>query len=132
MTNKQEDTIPSKSERTWAVGNDVIMDIESLFPSDDIEKSRGRVTGVGDFKIGLDWKLKTDESRKNKWSRAIDLTITCEAIDFLTDDYEQNIEHIKKFIRNKLVDFEAEHNVSYLNSPPREKWVITTKDLIET
>lgn len=87
----------------------------------------------GDYKLTIHWKLHTDESRPNKYSKTIVITIPQELIeDFQSypDDLQESaLEKIGQHIQSSLKAFDPDHNSPRGKLEPVVNWDIAIDKL---
>jgi DNA-directed RNA polymerase subunit M/transcription elongation factor TFIIS len=87
-----------------------------------------KMTLNDDLIFAIDWPLNTDQNRPNKRSRIINLIIAYEAIEDCRD-FNIAERNLKRFIQEKLIYFNPEHEHSKYMSQPVQEWVVTTSTL---
>jgi hypothetical protein len=92
------------------------------------------VPGVEAVNIGVSWKLNDDPDRPNKRSKTISICVSHEAAqDFeaaSTADHGGAYRRVAEFLAAKLAAFDPQHNVPKHESPPVERWVISSAVLL--
>jgi hypothetical protein len=98
--------------------------IRPLFPS-NAKFTPGPYPGGCCLWVG--WKLKNDPARPNKPSRKIRIIVAHEAIEDYRDKdraaQRQADERLKEFVRERVRDFNPEHESPRYQTPPIEDWV---------
>jgi hypothetical protein len=88
------------------------------------------IPGIGEFTVGVSWKLNDDPERPNKRSKTISICVSDEAAeDFETAsavDQGAAYGRVAAFLSKKLATFDPQHNVPRHVPPPVERWVITS------
>lgn len=91
------------------------------------------IQATGGFSVGVSWKLNDDPERPNKMSKTISITVSSEAAEDFASALGQNqqeaYQRVNAFLSQKLANFDPNHDVPKYESPPVEKWVITTNVL---
>ena len=98
--------------------------IRPLFP----KNARIEVTGGADVVLRIDWKLGTDPLRPHKRSRMIRVIIPEEAIGACTD-FKKAGSRFRKLIEDRLATFRPDHSTPKCGTPPREEWIVTSRDV---
>ncbi len=86
-----------------------------------------------DLCFSISWKLNNrDSERPNKRSKKLQLIITVEAIENYSELLIEEKERlkIKELIREKTKSFKPDHDATVWQSTPVEKYVITSRDLL--
>ncbi len=87
----------------------------------------------GDYKLSIHWKLHTDASRPNKYSKTIVITIPQELIEDFPSYPEalqkSALEKISQHIQASLSNFDPDHDSPRGKPEPVENWDIAIERL---
>lgn len=87
----------------------------------------------GDYMLTIHWKLHTDASRPNKYSKTIIIAIPQELIEdfpsFPHELQESALEKIGQHIQNSLKDFDPDHDSPRGKPEPVVNWDIAIERL---
>jgi len=101
--------------------------ITNAMPNDALVKV---IEKIGDFHVGVSWKLNDDPERPNKMSKTILIIVSHEAAEdyssAMSHDQEKAFERLDSFLSQKLSSFDPTHNARRNEPSPVEKWIITS------
>ena len=90
--------------------------------------------GIESLRVDVSWKLNNDPERPSKMSKTILICVSHEALqDFArasTANQGDVYNRVLVFLSAKLAQFNPQHNAPKHESPPVEKWVITSAVLL--
>lgn len=88
------------------------------------------IPGINSLNVGVSWKLNDDPERPNKMSKTISICVSHDAAEDFASASAANqgaaYRRVSEFLSAKLAQFDPQHNVPRDESPPVEKWVITS------
>ncbi|MDX1557348.1 MAG: hypothetical protein R3193_00460 [Marinobacter sp.] len=112
------------------MSNDLIDAIRSAMPPDAELRVVNRLPG---FDVAVSWKLDDDPERPNKPSKTIAISVTDEAAEDFTNasgsEKQDALARLQKFLAQNLRKFDPAHNTPKYESPPVERWQLTTSVL---
>lgn len=111
--------MPIEAEILQAIG-------KAMPPSAEIRVEPGPEV----FNFNVSWKLNDDPERPNKMSKTISISVSHEAAeDFASASAAHQASAYKRvasFLSARLAAFDPQHNSPKYESPPVEKWVISS------
>ena len=92
------------------------------------------IPGINSLNVGVSWQLNDDPERPNKMSKTISICVSHEAVQDFASASAANqgaaYRRVSEFLSTKLAQFDPQHNAPRHESPPVEKWVITSAVLL--
>ncbi len=89
------------------------------------------IPGINSLGFGVSWKLNDDPERPNKMSKTVSICVSHEAAEDFANASAANQDaaymRVSEFLSEKLSHFDPQHNAPRRESPPNEKWVITSE-----
>ena len=92
------------------------------------------VPGIESLRVDVSWKLNDDPERPSKMSKTILICVSREALQDFARASAANqgdvYNRVLAFLSAKLAQFDPQHNAPRHESPPDEKWVISSVVLL--
>ncbi|MFY9329038.1 MAG: hypothetical protein WAO76_13645 [Georgfuchsia sp.] len=107
--------------------NQILQAIKAVMPTNaEIQV----VPGISELNIGVSWKLNDDPMRPNKMSKTISVCVSHEAAQDFASASSVNqgeaYQRVAEFLSAKLAQFDPQHNSPKCETPPVERWVISS------